>query len=44
MVTRYVIYEEDRRTAQNCRNEILVLKLENPFSQSSGFVPGRQNR
>jgi len=36
-VTQYVLYEEDRTPT-------LLLKLGNPFSQTSGFVPGRQNR
>jgi len=43
-VTRYIIYEENRKYASNCRYEIWVLKLENPFSQKLGFIPGRQNR
>jgi len=33
-VTRYIVYEEDRKLAYNCKHEIWVLKLENPFSQT----------
>jgi len=39
-VTQYMVYKEDRKY----RHEIWVLKLGNPFSQTSSFVPGRQNR
>jgi len=44
---QYFICEKDRKLASYCKQEILVLKLGNPFSQKSGlsgFVLGRQNR
>jgi len=39
-VTPYIVYEEDRKPAQNWRHKIWVSKVGNPFSQASGFVPG----
>jgi len=43
-LAQYFICKEDRKLASYCKQEIWVLKPRNPFSQTSGFVPGRQNR
>jgi len=41
---QYFVYEVDRKLASYCKQEILIFKLRKLFSQTSGFVPGRQNR
>jgi len=43
-LTQYFVCEEDRKLTLNCKQEICVLKLGKLFSQTSGIVPGRQNR
>jgi len=43
-LAQYFVCEEDRKLASYCKQEILALKLGKLFLQTSGFVPGRQNR
>jgi len=43
-LAQYFVCEEDRKLASYCKPEIWVLKLRKLFSQTSSFVPGRQNR
>jgi len=42
-LTQLFVCEVDRKLASYCKQEILILKLGKLFSQTSGFVPGRQN-
>jgi len=43
-LAQYFVCEEDRKVTSYCKQEILVLKLGKLFSQTSDFVPSRQNR
>jgi len=43
-LAQYLIYEVNRKLYSYCNQEILILKLGKLFSQTSGFVPSRQNR
>jgi len=43
-LTQYFVREVDRKLTSNCNQEILILKLGKRFTQTSGFVLGRQNR
>jgi len=41
---QYFVCEVDRKLASYCKQEIIILNVGKLFSQTSGFVPGRQNR
>jgi len=43
-LAQYFVCEVDRRFASYCKQKIVILKHVKLFSQTSGFVPGRQNR
>jgi len=43
-IAQYFVYKVDRKLASYCKQEIRILKLRKLFLQTSGFVPGRQNR
>jgi len=43
-LAQYFVCEVDRKLASHCKQEILGLNFRKVFSQTSGFVPGRQNR
>jgi len=43
-LTQYICFWRREKACLKRRHEICVLKLENPFLQTPGFVPGRQNR
>jgi len=43
-LAQYFVCKVDRKLASYRKKEIVVLKLRKLFSQTSGFVPGRQNR
>jgi len=43
-LAQYFVCDENKKLASYCKQEIWVFKLGKLFSQTSGFVLGRQNR
>jgi len=43
-LAQYFVCKVNKKLASYCRQEIVILKLGKLFSQTSGFVIGRQNR
>jgi len=43
-LAQYFVCEMDRKLALHCKQAIVIFKFGKLFSQTSGFVPCRQNR